>query len=103
MKALLFTLLGCALLSTAAQASSDQAWSDHNTQMSQRCIAASGLKDAKAVGKPAEFDDRVGYSALLLEGRYPQKHMNNRKGSELCLFNKQDKTAFVTEWTPGTP
>ncbi|MNI99318.1 hypothetical protein D3C73_1583650 [compost metagenome] len=55
------------------------------------------------MGKPAEFDDRVGYSALLLEGRYPQKHMNNRKGSELCLFNKQDKTAFVTEWTPGTP
>jgi len=103
MKAFLFTLLGCALFSTVAQASSDQAWNDHTTQMSHRCIAASGLKDVKAVGKPAEFDDRVGYSALLLEGRYPQKHMNNRKGSELCLFNKQDKTAFVTEWAPGKP
>lgn len=103
MKAFLFTLLGGAAASTAAQASSDQAWDQHYRQMNQHCIAASGLKDVKALGKPAEFDDRVGYSALLLEGRYPQKHMNNRKGTELCLYDKQRKAAFVTEWTPGKP
>ncbi|MDU9389861.1 hypothetical protein [Pseudomonas sp. zfem002] len=41
--------------------------------------------------------------ALLLQGRYPQKHMNNRKGTELCLYDRRQKTAYVTEWTPGTP
>ena len=101
MKPFVFILLGCAALSNAAHASSDQAWNDHYKQMNERCIAASGLKNVKVLGKPAEFDDRVGYSALLLEGRYPQKHMNNRKGTELCLFDKQRKAAFVTEWTPA--
>lgn len=103
MKALLFTLLGCAVFSSGAQASSSQAWSDHEQRVLQSCIAASQLKEVKALGKAAEFDDRVGYSALLLEGRYPQKHMNNHKGTELCLFDKKRKAAFVTEWTPGQP
>ncbi|MBF4206983.1 hypothetical protein EI533_04455 [Pseudomonas donghuensis] len=103
MKALLFTLLGCAVFSAGAQASSSQAWSGHQQQVLKSCIGASQLKQVKALGKAAEFDDRVGYSALLLEGRYPQKHMNNRKGTELCLFDKKRKAAFVTEWTPGQP
>ena len=57
----------------------------------------------RPASKPAEFDDRVGYSALLISGHYPQKHMKNQKGSELCLFDKQRKTAFITEWTPAKP
>ncbi|WP_422422831.1 hypothetical protein [Pseudomonas sp. GZD-222] len=103
MKAFLCILLGCAAFTTLAQASSDQAWKEHYKQMNEHCIAASTLKNVKVLGKPAEFDDRVGYSALLLEGRYPQKHMNNRKGTELCLYERQRKTAFVTEWAPATP
>lgn len=103
MKAFLCILLGCAAFTTLAQASSDQAWNEHYKQMNAHCIAASTLKNVKILGKPAEFDDRVGYSALLLEGRYPQKHMNNRKGTELCLYERQRKTAFVTEWAPATP
>lgn len=103
MKTYAFILLGCAALSSVAQASSDQAWSEHYAQMNEQCIAASALKNVKVLGKPAEFDDRVGYSALLLEGQYPQKHMNNRKGTELCLYERQRKAAFVTEWVPAKP
>ena len=101
MKALTFTLL--TLFSLGAHASSDQAWADHEQALTRACLAASQFKDARPASKPAEFDDRVGYSALLISGHYPQKHMKNQKGSELCLFDKQRKTAFITEWTPAKP
>ena len=39
----------------------------------------------------------MGYTALLLQGRYPQKHMNNLLGRELCLFERKSGTAHVTE------
>ena len=51
----------------------------------------------KTLGKPALFRDDVGYTALLLQGRYPQKHMKNRLGRELCLFERKSGTAHVTE------
>lgn len=49
------------------------------------------------LGKPALFSDDVGYTALLLQGRYPQKHMKNGLGRELCLFERKSGTAHVTE------
>lgn len=101
MKTLIFSLL--ALFSLGAHAASDQAWAEHDKAMTKACVAASQFKDAKPASTPAEFDDRVGYTALLLTGHYPQKHMKNQKGSELCLFDKQRKAAFVTEWTPVKP
>lgn len=71
MKYLSSVLITCALLtSTAAHASSSQAWNDQRQQMLKACLAASQFKDAHALGKPAEFDDQVGYSALLIEGVY---------------------------------
>jgi hypothetical protein len=53
--------------------------------------------------QPAQFDDRVGYTAVLLQGQYPQKHMKGQQGTELCLYNKKSKTAFVTEWDSIRP
>ena len=100
MKAPILALL---LLAPLAHASSDAAWAEHDKQLLRACTAASQLKDVRALGKSAEFDDRSGYSALLLQGRYPQKHMNNRKGTELCLYDRRQKSAYVTEWTPGKP
>ncbi|MBI3907241.1 MAG: hypothetical protein HY309_17595, partial [Pseudomonas fluorescens] len=48
-------------------------------------------------------DDQVGYTALLLQGQYPQKHMKGAKGTELCLYNTKSKTAYVTEWDSIRP
>ena len=45
----------------------------------------------------------VGYSVLLIEGIYPQKHMQQRTGTELCLYDRQRHQAFVSEWSPGAP
>ncbi|MEX5339667.1 hypothetical protein [Pseudomonas sp. I2] len=94
-------LLACTLFSTAALASSSQAWNEQRQQMLKSCLAASQFKDAHARGKPVEFDDQVGYSALLIEGVYPQKHMQQRTGTELCLYDRQRKQAVVSEWNPG--
>ncbi len=106
MKALTLSLLCLTALASQAQASSPDAWAAYDKAVLASCTQASQLSHAKPVDKAAQFDDRVGYSALLLEGPYPQKHMKGQRGTELCLYHKQSKTAHVTEWDsvrPATP
>lgn len=94
-----FALLAAlAALCMEANAASPQAWSELDKAVTAACLKASQLKDTKVLGTAAQFDDRVGYNALALQGRYPQKHMKNQAGTELCLYNRKDKQAFVTEW-----
>lgn len=96
-KAVMSLLSVMLLASPLAQASSEAAWQQSNKEMQGACLKASQLVKVKAVGKPIDFDDSVGYSALLLEGRYPQKHMNNQRGRELCLFQRSSGKAMVSE------
>lgn len=87
-----------------ANASTTDAWKALDKAVVDSCMKASQLKEVRAVGK-AGFDDSVGYEALMLRGRYPQPHMKNQPGAELCLFNRHSKKATVTEWNEqiGTP
>lgn len=62
-----------------------------------RLPEASGLRQVRAVGQVLPFDDEVGYSALLLQGRYPQPHMQGRQGRELCLYRRATGKASVSE------
>lgn len=103
MKPITFSLLYLAFLAPLAHASSPDAWAAYDKAVLANCTKASGLKNAKPVGNAAQFDDRVGYTALLLQGQYPQKHMKGQQGTELCLYNKKSKTAFVTEWDSIRP
>lgn len=96
MKRLVLSVL--CLIAPLAHASSPDAWAAYDKNVLASCTRASGLKGAKPVGNAAQFDDRVGYTALLLQGQYPQKHMKGQQGTELCLYNKKSKTAYVTEW-----
>ncbi|MHC8307207.1 hypothetical protein [Pseudomonas sp. PB3P13] len=98
MKVTTLTFLCLSALATQAQASSPDAWATFDKAVLASCTKASGLKGAKPVGNAAQFDDRVGYVAVLLQGQYPQKHMKGQQGTELCLYNKKSKTAYVTEW-----
>jgi hypothetical protein len=93
--ALLLTLTS---LATQAHASSPDAWAAFDKAVLASCTKASQLSHAKPVGNAAQFDDRVGYTAMLLQGQYPQKHMKGQTGTELCLYHKKSKTAYVTEW-----
>ena len=103
MKAITLSLLCLTALTSQAHASSPDAWAAYDKTVLASCTKASDLKNAKPVGTPAQFDDRVGYTAVLLQGQYPQKHMKGQQGTELCLYNKQSKTAFVTEWDSIRP
>ncbi|WP_285420374.1 hypothetical protein [Pseudomonas sp. efr-133-TYG-5] len=103
MKTLTFSLLCLSALATQAHASSPDAWAAYDKTVLASCTQASGLKSPKPVGNAAQFDDRVGYTAVLLQGQYPQKHMKGQQGTELCLYNKKSKTAYVTEWDSIRP
>jgi hypothetical protein len=96
-------LLGLTALAPQTHASSPDAWAAHDKAVLASCLKASSLKDAEPVGTAAQFDDRVGYTALLLQGQYPQKHMKGASGTELCLYRKKTKTAYVTEWDSIRP
>lgn len=103
MKTAILTALSLTALAFQAHASSPDAWAAYDKTVLTSCTKASGLKNAQAVGNAAQFDDRVGYTALLLQGQYPQKHMKGAQGTELCLYNKKSKTAYVTEWDSIRP
>ncbi|MBA4273239.1 MAG: hypothetical protein C0438_09095 [Pseudomonas sp.] len=103
MKTFTASLLCLTALVSNAHASSPDAWAAYDKAVLASCTKASGLKNAKPVGNAAQFDDRVGYTAVLLQGQYPQKHMKGQQGTELCLYNKKSKTAFVTEWDSIRP
>lgn len=92
-----FVLAATALAAFAAQASAPSAWKDYDQRVTRACVAASGLKDVKPVGGLVQYDDRVPVTALVLAGRYPQKHMNNAPGRELCVWDRKAEKAYVSE------
>lgn len=94
------TLLLLALTAVAGQASasSPDAWKAFDKTLVDSCVATSSLKNAKPAGAPAMFDDSVGYSALLIKGQYKQAFMKNKTGTELCLYDRKNKKALITEW-----
>ncbi|WP_434561263.1 hypothetical protein [Pseudomonas sp. Z4-20] len=104
MKTPALTLFGfIAAMTLQAHASSPDAWAAYDKKVLASCLKASTLKNPEPIGSAAQFDDRVGYTALLLQGQYPQAHMKGASGTELCLYRKKTKTAFVTEWDSIRP
>jgi len=88
-----FILLMCA--AGSASASTPQAWSAFQREVADACLGASSLAHPRAAGAPVDFDDRVGFTVLLIAGRYPQPHMHGRRGKELCLFDRRTRRATV--------
>jgi hypothetical protein len=72
---------------------------DYEKEVTAACIRASGLTDAKPAGKLVVFDDRLGVSAIVIQGEYPQKHMKNAQGRVLCLFHNKTRTPYISEAT----
>jgi hypothetical protein len=66
-----------------------------NQEVVKSCVKASNLKNAKPDGDVINFDDQVGYSALVIRGTYSHPNMRNKSGRFLCLYNKQNGKAFV--------
>lgn len=91
-------LLALITVATQAHASSPDAWAALDKKMIDSCIKVSQLKNAKPAGESAEFDDNLGYNALLLKGQYRQAFMKGKTGTELCLYDRKHKRAQVSEW-----
>ncbi len=92
----LFFASGGMLAAAPAQGATPDAWTDHQKEVAAACESASNLRDPRVGGGFAEFDDRVGYTAVIIDGRYPQPHMKNKRGRVLCLFDKRTRAAFVS-------
>ncbi|OTG66388.1 hypothetical protein B9T28_03780 [Acinetobacter silvestris] len=90
-------LLSLVFTSYSAHASSEAAWKKNDQNLKTACIKVSQLKNTKVVSDIISFDDQVGYSALVLEGNYPQAHMKNKLGRELCLWQRAKQKAFIAE------
>jgi hypothetical protein len=84
---LILGLLASSAMTSVTFASSEQAWSKHDQNVKMACVKASQFKNAKPVSNVMLFDDRVGYSALLIQGQHPQAHMKN----------KTTRTAYLSE------
>lgn len=80
-----------------AAASSEAAWASGDKALQAACLKASALKGAKAAGSIIHYGDDVGYSALLLSGRYRQAFMHNQPGKELCLYQRATKKAVIQD------
>ncbi|WP_332119269.1 hypothetical protein [Azorhizobium caulinodans] len=93
--------LALALLAAApAEASSPDAWAELHARARAACIKASGLKEARALGQPVDFEASV---LILVGGRWPQAHMNNARGTFACLYAKAGGTAEAQEITLPRP
>jgi hypothetical protein len=95
------TLAAIALLNIAtvgvAHGTTPDAWAAHEKEVVSACAAASNLRDAKPGGSLVDFDDRVGFTAVVIDGRYPQSHMKDKPGRVLCLFDKRTRRPFVSD------
>lgn len=92
--------LALAFLAAPAEASSPDAWAELHAKARAACIKASGLKEARALGQPVDFEASV---LILVGGRWPQAHMNNARGTFACLYAKAGGTAEAQEITLPRP
>ncbi|GGF66648.1 hypothetical protein GCM10007301_27930 [Azorhizobium oxalatiphilum] len=87
---------GLCLAAFPASASSPDAWAELFGKAKAACLKASGLKEARALGAPTDFSDRV---LVLVSGRWPQPHMKNQKATFACLYGKASGQAEAQELT----
>ena len=63
-----------------------EAWAANETEVVAASAAASNLREAKPGGSLVDFADRVGFTAVVIDGRYPQPDMNNKRSRVLSLL-----------------
>ena len=99
----LMTAAGCVagaalVLSPQSHASSPAAWAELFAKASAACTKAANFTGAKVRGQPVDFDEVV---LAIVDGRYPQPHMNNASGTVYCLYHKTTGKTQVSESPPA--
>ena len=93
---LLALTLELLFLTTAAQASSNDAWANFTLDVTQACATSSGL-DQPEVSDLVMFDDTLNKVAMLVTGTYPQPHLNKANGTILCIYDKATQKTWIDE------
>lgn len=99
-------VFGVMMCSSPSMASSDAAWKSHDLRVNTLCLAASKLEEPQAISQPLAYPDKIGYSALLIEGRIPKSKPNllalgdNNIRRELCLYQRKTRKVTVQELLP---
>ena len=93
------TALLVVVVTSAARASTTDAWKAYGQQVLRACSAASTLRQPRPAGDRLDLPGENGsqFSVLMLEGTYPQVHMAGRRGLELCLYNARSQKVRVIE------
>ena len=84
-----------AFLVGPAVASSDKAWLELETRMSETCIKTSDLDAAVITWSNLDFETKT---AALVTGKWRPKHMKGQKVTMLCLYDKHTGKAEVQEF-----
>jgi hypothetical protein len=94
MTKLIITLavVGVTGFSTAALASTPEAWKQLDRRVNRACIVASGLAQAKVVVDKASFSDRVPVELRIVEGYNRQSVVDVK----LCAFDRRTGRATTT-------
>ena len=74
-----------AAAASSAHASTSEAWAELFAKAGAACQKASNLTATKLRGQPVDFQAAV---LIIVDGRYPQPHMKNAKGTSYCLYDK---------------
>lgn len=61
------------------------------------CLKASHLRNTVVSSDIILFDDRAGYSVLVMSGHYKQVYTKQQRGRELCLWQRATHAVYVTE------
>ena len=88
--------VGIVAVTSIAGGSPPEEWERHEKEVTSACLAASNLRDARTASSLISFDDLVGISALIIDGRYPQPHMKNAPARMLCLFDRRSRIAHLS-------
>lgn len=59
------------------------------------CKQASRLDDAEPAGRVVGFDDQLGMTAVVIDGKVAINRHRSRPGRVLCLFDKVTRKPFV--------
>jgi hypothetical protein len=89
----------CAVtLCGAVNASSPDEWAAHYREVDMACLQKSRLEGAQRVGNFMLLgDQRVAFTGVLVQGRYPQAYMKNKCALVLCLFERGGAKAVWVE------
>ena len=86
----------CLALAAPVCAATPDSYAKLDKASATACAKASGLR-GPSVGPAMRYSDNMLIDARVVEGTWPQPHMNNAKARMLCLYHRRSKRVEVQE------